>query len=77
MVVDALLLCFCEDSQINDGSEDRPYYMNTSLRVNCPSDCSPDALQMHEDNYCCQFCVYICLQCFDIVGWAAGRASGL
>jgi len=39
MVVDALLLCFCEDSQINDGSEDRPYYMNTSLRVISPFDC--------------------------------------
>ena len=21
--------------------------------------------------------IYICLQCFDAVGWAAGRASGL
>ena len=34
MVVDALLLCFCEDSAINDGSAERPYYMNTSLMVN-------------------------------------------
>ena len=23
------------------------------------------------------FCVFSCLQCFDTVGWAAGRASGL
>jgi len=22
-------------------------------------------------------CVCVCLQCFDAVGWAAGRASGL
>jgi len=22
-------------------------------------------------------CVYLCLQCFDAVGWVAGRASGL
>jgi len=22
-------------------------------------------------------CVYLCLQCFDAVGWAAGRAPGL
>ena len=21
-------------------------------------------------------CLYVCLQCFDAVGWAAGRASG-
>jgi len=34
MVVDALLLCFCEDCQMNDGSEERPYYMNSSLMVN-------------------------------------------
>jgi len=34
MVVDALLLCFCEDCKLNDGSEDRPYYMNSSLMVN-------------------------------------------
>ena len=28
---------------------------------------------------CCLvlFCVLLCLQCFDAVGWAAGRASGL
>ena len=23
------------------------------------------------------YCRYYCLQCFDAVGWAAGRASGL
>ena len=22
-------------------------------------------------------CLFYCLQCFDVVGWAAGRASGL
>jgi len=30
MVVDALLLCFCEDCKMNDG-HDKPYYMNDSL----------------------------------------------
>jgi solute carrier family 44 protein 1 (choline transporter-like protein) len=31
MVVDALLLCFCEDCQMNDGSPGREYVMNSSL----------------------------------------------
>lgn len=31
MVVDALLLCFCEDCQMNDGSPGREYFMNPSL----------------------------------------------
>ncbi|GAB1600405.1 choline transporter-like protein 1 [Argonauta hians] len=31
MVVDTLLLCFCEDVEMNDGSEEKPYFMNTSL----------------------------------------------
>ena len=26
---------------------------------------------------CVHFTVKLCLQCFDAVGWAAGRASGL
>jgi len=26
---------------------------------------------------CAGFCIFVCLQCFDAVGWAAGRASGL
>ena len=34
MVVDALLLCFCEDCKINNGSAEWPYYMNASLMVN-------------------------------------------
>ena len=25
----------------------------------------------------CATCLIVCLQCFDAVGWAAGRASGL
>lgn len=33
MVVDALLMCFCEDSSINDGSPGREYFMSTSLKV--------------------------------------------
>ena len=24
-----------------------------------------------------KYCIALCLQCFDAVGWAAGRASGL
>ena len=39
MVVDALLLCFCEDCQMNDGTEERPYYMNSSLMVSGPFAC--------------------------------------
>ncbi|XP_064625712.1 choline transporter-like protein 1 [Lineus longissimus] len=31
MVIDALLLCFCEDCQINDGTPGREYYMSSSL----------------------------------------------
>jgi len=26
---------------------------------------------------CCSVCLPLCLQCFDTVGWASGRASGL
>ena len=25
----------------------------------------------------CEYCLSLVLQCFDVVGWAAGRASGL
>jgi len=31
MVVDTLLLCFCEDCQMNDGTPERPYFMSPSL----------------------------------------------
>jgi len=33
MVVDALLLCFCEDCQMNDGSPGKEYSMSSSLMV--------------------------------------------
>jgi len=33
MVIDALMICFCEDIEANDGSEERPYYMSSSLKV--------------------------------------------
>ena len=33
MVIDALMVCFCEDSRANDGSEERPFYMHNSLKV--------------------------------------------
>jgi len=32
MAVDTIFLCFLEDSEINDGSSDRPYYMSSELR---------------------------------------------
>ena len=32
MAVDTIFLCFCEDSDRNDGVE-RPYYMSTGLMV--------------------------------------------
>lgn len=31
MAIDTLLLCFCEDSRVNDGSPDKPYFMDRSL----------------------------------------------
>jgi len=32
MTIDTIFLCFCEDSEKNDGSAERPYYMPPSLR---------------------------------------------
>uniref|UniRef100_A0A3B3S1C2 Choline transporter-like protein n=1 Tax=Paramormyrops kingsleyae TaxID=1676925 RepID=A0A3B3S1C2_9TELE len=32
MCVDTLFLCFCEDLERNDGSEERPYFMSPKLR---------------------------------------------
>lgn len=32
MVVDALMVCFCEDCRANDGTPERPYFMSDSLR---------------------------------------------
>ncbi|KAJ3340207.1 hypothetical protein HDU93_007297 [Gonapodya sp. JEL0774] len=32
MTVDTLFVCFCEDSERNDGSSQRPYYMPASLK---------------------------------------------
>ncbi|CAG5106405.1 Oidioi.mRNA.OKI2018_I69.chr1.g2827.t1.cds [Oikopleura dioica] len=31
--VDTLLLCFCEDVRVNDGTEVKPYFMNKSLMI--------------------------------------------
>ena len=31
MVIDSLLVCFCEDSERNDGSAERPYFMSKNL----------------------------------------------
>lgn len=31
MVVDTMLLCFCEDCKLNDGSPEKPYFMSNSL----------------------------------------------
>lgn len=33
MVIDALMICFCEDIEANDGSVERPYYMSKSLKA--------------------------------------------
>lgn len=33
MTVDTIFLCFCEDCEHNDGSEERPYYMSESLML--------------------------------------------
>nr|XP_018910592.1 PREDICTED: CTL-like protein 2 isoform X1 [Bemisia tabaci] len=32
MAIETLFLCFCEDSERNDGTANRPYYMSKSLR---------------------------------------------
>lgn len=32
MAIDTVFLCFCEDSERNDGSAQKPYYMEESLR---------------------------------------------
>lgn len=32
MAADTLLLCFCEDCERNDGSEEKPYYMSSALQ---------------------------------------------
>ncbi|XP_032128539.1 choline transporter-like protein 2, partial [Sapajus apella] len=32
MCVDTLFLCFCEDLERNDGSQERPYFMSPELR---------------------------------------------
>ena len=31
MIIDTLFICFCEDSERNDGSIDKPYYMSDTL----------------------------------------------
>ena len=50
------------------------------LQAGCPS-CRPTnsvkALKAPLHLYTTLLTVYACLQCFDIVGWASGRASGL
>eukprot|EP00033_Pygsuia_biforma_P005634 GCRY01006224.1.p1 GENE.GCRY01006224.1~~GCRY01006224.1.p1 ORF type:complete len:197 (-),score=54.22 GCRY01006224.1:175-720(-) len=32
MAIDTILLCFCEDVERNDGSEERPYFMSDNLK---------------------------------------------
>ena len=32
VAVNTIFLCFIEDSERNDGTEDRPYYMNDKLK---------------------------------------------
>ncbi|OAF67652.1 Choline transporter-like protein 3 [Intoshia linei] len=38
--IDAMLLCFCEDCNMNDGSPEKPYYMRTQLM---------EAVNLHND----------------------------
>ena len=33
MIIDTMLLCFCHDCDINDGTPERPYYAGASLMV--------------------------------------------
>lgn len=33
MVIDALMICFCEDTEANDGTPERPYFMSKSLKA--------------------------------------------
>jgi len=57
------------------------------LQVHIPAlSAKTDAAEMAVDEvliFCfhgffnCTYACYLCLQCFDAVGWAAGRASGL
>ena len=35
MVIDTLLVCFCEDSERNDGSFEKPYFMSKNLLDVC------------------------------------------
>ncbi|CAD5111761.1 DgyrCDS1042 [Dimorphilus gyrociliatus] len=55
MVIDSLLLCFCEDMRINDGSEEKPYFMNKSLLVGTFLDLSfffqPKIVFSKDNNY--------------------------
>ena len=32
MAIDTILLCFCEDTAKNDGSQERPFYMSPNLK---------------------------------------------
>jgi len=45
MAVDTLLLCFCEDSERNDGTEAKPYYMSNNLKHH-----------MEHEHTCCGCC---------------------
>jgi len=36
-----------------------------------------ESASKYKNAYFTQCIIYLCLQCFDAVGWAAGRASGL
>lgn len=31
MIIDTIFICFCEDSEKNDGSPEKPYFMSKSL----------------------------------------------
>ena len=61
MVIDTLLLCFCEDSELNDGSEDRPYFMSTSLMVSQPASWNHAVKQMESLSPQSWFTQHLCL----------------
>ena len=63
------------------------YGRNTAYNALAGKDCSRAVAKMSLDRsdlvsdvvstVCCSFCRLLSLQCFDAVGWEAGRASGL
>jgi len=68
---------FCISLQTDNHTNTPPL---SFLQAGCPS-CRPtNSIKALKASYCALALMIICslcLQCFDAVGWAAGRASGL